>query len=70
MRATDPPKVERIPEANTEFMSAVLAGQNEKLRWHIGKRSKADQAILLLDEDFFVLCRGNELNWTVNIKIP
>ena len=46
--------VERIPEANIEPLSAVIAGQSENAQWRIGKRIKSNQTLLLLDEDFLV----------------
>ena len=46
--------VERIPEESIEPMPGVMAGQSEKLRWRLGKRSKTNQTILLLDEDFLL----------------
>jgi purine-binding chemotaxis protein CheW len=44
--------VERIPEEGIEPLSAALAGPGQQQQWHIGKRSKTNQTILLLDEDF------------------
>jgi purine-binding chemotaxis protein CheW len=44
--------VERIPEENIEPMSAAVAAQGDRHHWRIGKRSKTNQPILLLDEDF------------------
>jgi chemotaxis signal transduction protein len=44
--------VERIPEEGIEPISAALAELGQKQRWHIGKRSKTNQTILMLDEDF------------------
>jgi len=43
--------VERLPEEGIEPMSAAVAGLGEKLPWHIGKRSKTNQTVLLLDEN-------------------
>jgi purine-binding chemotaxis protein CheW len=45
--------VECIPESDIEPMPAAMAGAGEKRPWRIGKRSKTNQTILLLDEDFF-----------------
>ena len=44
--------VERIPEESIEPMSAAMADQGAKSVWRIGKRTKTNQTILLLDEDF------------------
>jgi hypothetical protein len=48
--------VERISEENIEPMSAALAAQDNRHQWRIGKRSRTNQTILLLDDDF--LCSG------------
>ncbi|MGA2248634.1 MAG: hypothetical protein ABSH48_27070 [Verrucomicrobiota bacterium] len=44
--------VERIPEENIELMSAALAVQGGQSQWRIGKRGKANQTVLLLDDGF------------------
>jgi len=44
--------VERIPEESIEPMSAAMADQGAKSAWRIGKRTKTNQTILLLDEDY------------------
>ena len=44
--------VERIPDESIEPMSTALAGQYWQQQWRIGKRSKTNQTILLLDTDF------------------
>jgi chemotaxis signal transduction protein len=44
--------VERISEENIKPMSPVLAERGNRHQWRIGKRSKTNQPILLLDEDF------------------
>lgn len=46
--------VERIPEENIEPMSDVVAGQSNKLQWRVGKRTKTNQTILFLNEDFLL----------------
>ena len=44
--------VERIADENIEPMSAALADCGGGHPWHVGKRGKTNQTILLLDEDF------------------
>lgn len=43
--------VERIPDESIETVPAAAVGQSGSRDWRIGKRTKTNQTILLLDED-------------------
>ncbi len=44
--------VERIPDENIEPLPATMTGSDGTRHWRIGKRTKTNQTILLLNEDF------------------